>query len=267
VFVAYGVLIEAWRVMLRNWDGARTLTYLAAARIWFVSNLGKYVPGKVWQIAAMSLMAQQRGISPVAATGSSLLVNFANVLTGLVVILWGSSRLFEVATRGGFRAAGILVVAAVVVLVSLPVALPRLAGLAARFIGRPITLPRLPAAAIWVAVLSTAIAWVLYGLAFRVFARALIPETTGPMPAWIAVYTASYLVGYLTPLAPGGIVVRETMLVQGMATLGLAGASDAWLLALASRLWLTLLEVAPGLIFLAARDGQHRPPNPEPALM
>ena len=48
-----------------NWSAA------SAARIWTVSNLGKYLPGKVWAIAGMALMARQAGVSPAAATGSA----------------------------------------------------------------------------------------------------------------------------------------------------------------------------------------------------
>src|SRR5689334_4725704 len=73
VIATYLLLIEAWRATLRVWS--ESLPFSAAARIWFVSNLGKYVPGKVWQIAAMGALAQKSGVSATAAIGSSLLVN------------------------------------------------------------------------------------------------------------------------------------------------------------------------------------------------
>src|SRR5207245_1830584 len=77
VFAAYALLIQTWRVMLASWD--KPLSFGSATRIWFVSNLGKYLPGKVWQIAALSVLAQQEGVSAVAATGSALIVNLANI--------------------------------------------------------------------------------------------------------------------------------------------------------------------------------------------
>ena len=42
-----------------------------AARIWTVSSLGKYIPGKVWAVAGMALMSKEAGIEPWAATGSA----------------------------------------------------------------------------------------------------------------------------------------------------------------------------------------------------
>ena len=76
---SYAVLIETWRRTVAAWGGA--IGYAAAARIWLVSNLGRYVPGKIWQIGAMSVLAERAGtlsvISPVkrnctgAARGAS----------------------------------------------------------------------------------------------------------------------------------------------------------------------------------------------------
>ena len=54
---AMRVLIETWRRVVMAWGGASRSA--RAARIWFVSNLGTYVPGKVWQITAMGAMAQR----------------------------------------------------------------------------------------------------------------------------------------------------------------------------------------------------------------
>jgi len=84
VIATYLLLIEAWRATLRVWS--ESIPFSAAARIWFVSNLGKYVPGKVWQIAAMGALAQKRGVSAAAAIGSSLLVNLVSILAGFAVI-------------------------------------------------------------------------------------------------------------------------------------------------------------------------------------
>lgn len=262
VLVAYALLIETWQVMLRAWGGA--LPYHEAARIWFVSNLGKYVPGKIWQIAAMSVMAKEQGVSALAATGSSLVVNLANVCSGLLIVLATGVWIPGVSAGPGLMRGTMMAAALLVGLAALEAVLPRAAALAARLTGRPVEVPRIPARALWAAVIGTAVAWVLYGLAFRLLAEAIGAGAGGAVPSYVAVYAASYLVGYLTPLAPGGIVVREAVLVQGMVRLGLAGEANAWLLALASRLWLTILEVAPGVGFIAYGATRRRPANIQP---
>ena len=251
VLVAYAMLIELWRNLIAAWGEGGTLGRLPAARIWFIANLGRYVPGKVWQIAAMGIMAQRQGVSAVTATGASLVANLANIASGFIVVL--------VAGAGAFRTdrgtqAGILLAAALGAgLLLLPPAMKWARPVVARLTGNRVRLPELPARAVWLAALGTTAAWVLYGIAFRVFAAAMIPTSAGAVSSYIASYTASYLIGYLALFAPGGLVVREGMLVASLTGLGLLSAPEAWLMAIASRLWLTVLEVVPGFIFLLYR--------------
>jgi hypothetical protein len=138
--------------------------------------------------------------------------------------------------------------------------MPRFLGLVARVTRRPIAARTLPASALWTAALANVVAWMLYGVAFRIFAAATLGEATGATAGYIAVYTASYLFGYLAVFAPGGFGVREGALVALMPQLGLASVGDAVLLAALSRLWLTILEIVPGLLFLA-RDGLRARPT------
>jgi uncharacterized membrane protein YbhN (UPF0104 family) len=76
---------------------------------------------------------------------------------------------------------------------------------------------------------------------------------------YIAVYTGAYIVGFITPIAPAGLGVREGLLIKGLTLFGLMSGSDATIVAFTSRLWLTLLEVAPGLVALAATHTRTRP--------
>src|SRR6185437_3460650 len=85
IFLAtYAILVETWRRMLFAWRSV--LGFWSAARIWAISNLGRYIPGKVWQIGAMGVMAQRRGVSAIAATGSAILNTLVNIVAGFVVV-------------------------------------------------------------------------------------------------------------------------------------------------------------------------------------
>ena len=83
--VGHVVLVQTWRSMLGCWG--EHLPFWSAARVWSVSNLGKYVPGKVWQIGAMSAMSQELGISPIVAPAAALLSTLVSLITGSVVAL------------------------------------------------------------------------------------------------------------------------------------------------------------------------------------
>jgi hypothetical protein len=264
VIATYLILIEAWRTTLRVWS--ETLPFATAARIWFVSNLGKYVPGKIWQIAAMGAMAQRRGVSATAAIGSSLLVNLVSVLAGFAVIaVTAAGRVGELTgsrqTANDGRTGQLMVVAIAVAgaaaLALTPLVVPRLAIIAGRVTGRSVPIPRVPARAIWIAATSTLASWLLYGLAFSLFAHGVSPRATGNASSYIAVYTGSYLAGYLALFAPGGVGVREAVLVLAMPRFNLASAADAAVIAITSRLWLTVLEILPGLLLFRGGRAQE----------
>jgi glycosyltransferase 2 family protein len=263
VLLTYALLVQTWRAMLGEWGTG--LGFWQAARIWSVSNFGRYVPGKVWGIATMSLMAQRRGVSPLAAAGSSVIVNLVSTVTGFLVVFATGARVLRLAGGGGRT--GFLAVALLAAgLLALPYALPPLGRLGTALTRRAISIPHLPPRAIWLAAAGTSAAWVLYGVAFQLFCAGVLGRATGASSAYVAVYTGSYLLGFLALFAPGGLGVRELAMQATLVELGLASSAQAVVLAIASRLWLTVLEIVPGLLFLA-RDGARRrsPMTPEDA--
>src|SRR5258708_6145718 len=127
VLAAYAILIESWRATLRGWSAH--LSRRHAATIWFVSSLGRYIPGKLWQIIAMSGMAQRCGVSPMVATGSSLMVNLASIVTGFLVVLATGGQVLTAipggdATGGGLSRILAVVVPAGLVFLSVPPPFP-----------------------------------------------------------------------------------------------------------------------------------------------
>ncbi|HVZ48425.1 MAG TPA: lysylphosphatidylglycerol synthase domain-containing protein, partial [Gemmatimonadaceae bacterium] len=231
VLVSYGVLIWTWQRTVRAWG--EHISLADAARIWFVSNLGRYVPGKVWQIGAMGVMAQRVGVSPVAAVGSSLVISIINVITGVAVAMGcGAGSLGAPSWTVPLTAA----LAAGVI--ATPWLLPHAARAFSRVLRRDIPSPRLPPSAVWFGAAGCTVAWMLYGAAFRLLHVALLGPT-GDLLRSTAAFTGSYILGFLALFAPGGIGVREGFLQDLLGRLGLASGADAWLVVLASRAWLT----------------------------
>jgi hypothetical protein len=248
VFVSYAVLIATWRATVRAW-GDR-ISVADGARIWFVSNLGRYVPGKVWQIGAMGVLSQEVGVSPVAAVGSALVVSVVHVLVGFAVVGLTGAELLARYVPTGIVVPVVLALMAGAVIAS-PWLLPPLVRLAARLSGRALAVPALPPRAIWVAAAGSLLAWLLFGVAFRVLALSLLGRVTGDVATYVAVFTLSYLLGFVTLIAPGGIGVREESMRLLLVGAGLATTPEATWLVVASRLWLTVLEIVPGALLLA----------------
>jgi hypothetical protein len=254
----YAVLIEMWREVLRGW-GSR-LGFWVAARIWTVSNLGRYVPGKFVQIGAMGVMAERAGVSPVAATGSAILNVVVNLIAGFIVVAVFGWPLLQLQEVGGVRTAVLFVLVCVGALVLLPVALPPALRLLSRATGRDLNIGALPRVAILISLAGNIVAWLLYGAAFALFARGVSGSSQGPLTAYVAVYALSYLVGYLVLIAPAGAGFREAAMIALLPAAHLADPTQAAILAVTSRLWLTALEIAPGALFLGL-DGLRRRPR------
>lgn len=250
VLVTYLLLIETWRRILIA--SGQSLAFSHAARIWFVSNLGKYLPGKVWSIAAMTMMAREQNVAPVVAAGSSVLTQLVTVAAGISVVLVAGARAVD---QPVLAMLFLLVIALGLALT--PALLPRLGKAAASLTGREIVLPRMSMKIILFATGSAVLSWVLYGIAFQLFVRGVLGSAAGATSSYIAVYAASYIIGFLALFAPGGAVVRESAMVTGMVRFGLSGQADALAVAVASRLWLTATELLPGLAYMLA--GKRRP--------
>jgi uncharacterized membrane protein YbhN (UPF0104 family) len=256
VLAVYALLVQTWRVLLA--EAGQTLTFGRAAAIWSISNLWRYVPGKLWQIGAMSAMARREQVSAAAAAGSALLSTLLNIATGLALVLVLGWRWLELISPDARGVAIALIVLAALGLVALPFALPRIAAWAARVSGREVQLTAPPRRAIAAATFANVAAWIAYGLAFMWFTSGVLGHAAGATWKYVAVYTASYVAGYLVLFLPGGIGARETVMMTLLTGLKLANPKQALLVAVASRVWLTILEIVPGVLFLAHDFSRRR---------
>ncbi len=243
VLATYAVLIETWRVLLRGWQ--HEIPFIDAARIWTTSNLGKYLPGKVWSITALVVMTRAYGVSATEGAAASVLVTLINTIVGFVVAIVAGASLLRLPPY----AVIVIAVMGAAVLVS-PTALPKLGALAGRVLKRDIVLRPLAHRVLLIAAAFTAMAWLMYGVAFWLFTIGVLGSASGALRDYVAVFAGSYLLGFVAIFSPAGVGVREGAMGIALRRAGFA-VGPAYLLVVASRLWLTALEVLPPLIFLA----------------
>ena len=245
VWAMYALLVVAWRTVLAGWG--QRLDGWTAGGIWTVSSLGKYLPGKVWAVAGMALLAQRAGVPPWAATGSAVVMQGLAIGTGAAVAGLTGREAIE-AAHPGARAVLALLVAGSMVGIALLLWPPFLRRLL-RLLAPDAEARGAPAAAgIGVGIAANLLAWLGYGGALWLLARGLLPSAgLDPLLA-VAVFTASYLAGFLALFAPGGLGVREALFIimlQGPLGIGAATA-----LAVASRVLLTITEFGAAVPFL-----------------
>jgi len=157
---------------------------------------------------------------------------------------------------GGSVAVVASTIGMVLCLVAAPILTRQWNRIAAR-LGRPLLAVDVPLKAILPALVGTTVSWFLYGIAFQWLIRSLLGAATGSVADYTAAYAASYLVGYLALFAPGGIGAREVALSLILPPLGLATQAQAAVITIASRLWLTVVELIPSVI--AATRSVARP--------
>jgi glycosyltransferase 2 family protein len=255
VFASYAVLIEAWRRVVLSM-GER-LGFLAAARIWFLASLGKYVPGKVWAIAGAAVLAQRAGVDPSVAVAGALVLQVLALASGAAVVAVTAREAFRSAGQGFEAIAGAVIlisVLGVVALTSQPL-LDRISRML------PSSWPKLraiPPGMVAGAFVANVVAWVGYGVALLLLARGLLPGVGLSLPQAVGVFTCSYLAGFIALFAPGGLGPRESVFLLMLA--GDIGLKPAAALALASRLLLTGTEVLPAVPLLFRR-GTPSPPS------
>jgi uncharacterized membrane protein YbhN (UPF0104 family) len=255
VLLSFALLIEGWRRVMGAWDSH--LPFGQAARIWFLSSLGKYVPGNIWSLTAMGVMARGRGISALAAAGSSIIMQAVSLVTGAAIVMITGAQLL-----GQPVLVGISVLVLIGILLSAPRFLPPLTVWIGSLIGKDVAPPSVPATSIWTAAIASALSWLLYGFAFQLFVHGLLGAAPGEISRYIAVYTAAYILGFISPIAPAGLGVREFTLAAFMTQLGLANEADAALVAIAARLWLTIIELVPSGLYVATGATKKSLPNP-----
>ena len=141
----------------------------------------------------------------------------------------------------------------------MPIVLPKLLRVLSRLTGRNLEIGPMPTFAIVLSFIGNVIAWLLYGVAFALFARGVLGSSQGTLTAYVAVYALSYLVGYLVLFAPAGAGFREAAMVVLLPAAHLANPTQALVLAITSRLWLTILEITPGALFLGVDSLRRRP--------
>jgi glycosyltransferase 2 family protein len=235
--------VWGWSLALRHFEHPPVRT-AELQRIWFLGNLARYVPGKIFQFVAVAQMSRAAGLSGVVVL-TSLLVHTGMALLSAGVM--GSWTLSGGILRGVDPRLAAVAVSAVALAAVHPAFLNALLGVVPRLLRRD-TLQWRGRWIDGVLLLGLSLAnWALYGVAYHLFLAAIADVPWRLLPQMMGVNALSFLLGYLSPL-PGGAGLRElamTELLRPYLPDGVAA-----VLAIASRLWTIAAELAGGLLAL-----------------
>jgi hypothetical protein len=256
----------AWRALLAA--QGPTLPVAAVPPVFFVAQIGKYLPGAVWPYLAQVRLGRRYGISASRSAATSVLFVLAHCASGgavaAAVLPWVSPGVTE-------RFWWALASAPLLLLLLHPRILLPLLGRVQRLARRGAAPQRLHGRRMAAALGWLLVAWVCYGISLL----ALLGPLTG-RHGWSAAalslggYALAWTVGFaaasvLVIAAPAGLGFREAVLIALLAPVSSVGAATA--VALLSRAAQTLGDALWALAgtLLAARAGQATLPPDSPA--
>lgn len=247
VFVGILGTFLCWRALLA--DLGSPVPLAGAMRIFFIGQLGKYLPGSLWPVVAQMELGRDYRVPP-RSSGTAVAVFLIVVVgTGLAIAVPLLPFLSDDAVA---RYWWTLLVLPVFVALAAPPVLNRIIATALRLVRRP-PMPRpLSTSGVVGAAGWALLSWLFYGVHVAVLASAL---GAAPTPRLLLVTTgafaAAWVVGFLVVIAPAGAGVRDAALILLLASV--LSAPQATVIAVLSRLMFTVGDVVWCLPALIAR--------------
>ncbi|WP_214408694.1 lysylphosphatidylglycerol synthase domain-containing protein [Sphaerisporangium fuscum] len=247
VLVGLGFMLVAWRAVLAGF-GSR-LPMGIAAKVLFMGQLGKYIPGSVWAFAAMMELARDHGSPPrrtFGATVVGLVDSLGCALALAAVTLPLTSQ--DVARQTWY----LLALIPLIVIGLHPRVLTFGLNLLLRIARKEPLDQVLSGRAMLVATAWTMAGWLFYGAHIWLLLGDMRPGGASLFAVAAGAYALAWVTGLLTVIVPAGIGVREGAMVLVLAPV--LDAPHALVIAVVSRLAFTLADVVwAGLGFLLAR--------------
>jgi glycosyltransferase 2 family protein len=215
-----------WRELMRAVGGH--VTVRDAARAYYCGHLGKYIPGKAMVLVIRAALVKDRGcpalLAAVTASYETLVMMGTGVAfgAGLAPLLfrgWIAFHWPELRLSPAYQTIAALAVVTLLVAVSLPLVAKMLSWIAAKAVpdrslvwAQEIAIsPRMIAAGC----LAFCVSWVAQGLSLGMIVHGAGDANfdIADLPLWIGATALSTSLGFAVLFAPGGLGVREGILL------------------------------------------------------
>ncbi len=236
ISIGFSILPIPTLVLLRS-VGTR-VSFISSMKIFFFSQIGKYVPGKVWVAVGRVLMYSKLGVT----RGSAIFMLALELvlMVGIALIFPGRIIARYITLRPGLLA---ILMCCVLVLLFL-VAQKR--HITAGKIREYVAIFSIP---VLIVCTTFTLFWVVLGLAFQHLILYFTRINIGSFPA-MQIFSASWAVGFLAFFMPVGLGVREVFMTEAL--IPLIGNENALMIAIVSRIWWTIIES----IFIVVSSGK-----------
>jgi len=222
--------MQVWRSLLTA--AGSKLPTRAASRIFFIGQLGKYVPGSVWPVLTQMELGRTYKVPRQRSATVAMLSMMIGLTSGLLATLIGLPFL----SGGSARTYWWAFLFIPVLLVCLhPRVLNPVIAFGLRLMRKPAPETPLTGRAIATAIVVNVASWFCYGLQIWVMTARLGVHGGDTLLAAVGAYALAWCVGFLFVLAPAGAGIREVILIAELSSMTGIGSGAATAIALVSR--------------------------------
>lgn len=250
--LVYGL---TWKVLLAGM-GER-ISLFNSVSILAISQIGKYIPGKLWFTVGRMYLAKKHGVSE-AKTAVSTAMELALSLLGAVILFGFAVTLIPRGMVPSRVYLSFVLVPFCVVAVYPPI-LNRVAGFILKRLHQPVFEVRMTFLRLLTVLGLFVLMWIIQGIGCFLLIRSFYPLDLSRLPMVAGAFALSWILGFIVLISPAGLGVRE-----GIFTFALRLVMPepvAIIAALLSRIWITVSEGLLALVFtLLPRRGKLKTP-------
>lgn len=216
LFLVYVVNIFSWHMVTRALGA--NVSFKGNVRIWMLSNLSRLLPGGIWQYPSRIYLLSKEKISKTLGATAVIAEALFTLSVGAAVVFaslafWQLPEKFV--TYGKALWTLLFVPLLLIILLTNQKVINRAVALIAKVKGkREAVLRDIRIPPVWLPVLITAFLarFLVIGSALFFLTRLVLPLDLSLLPIFIGVFSLSWLLGYITLLAPAGLGVTEVSL-------------------------------------------------------
>ena len=257
IFVfSYFIQIWAWYLITLKLKIA--LSPSETVETWFYSQLGKYLPGKIWVFLSRFHFYESKGQSKKAISVAIYLEIVTMIVAAGLIFLAALIFYREMGPFYFWRQSGWLILLVLLGFVSLhPWILQKILNwILVRFKREPISLSISYLDILWVLFICI-IAWLVGGISFFLFVDAVYPVSSEYIIFLTGALAISSTLGMIAIFAPSGLGVREGVLVCLLSFM--MATPVAVIISVLTRIWMTLIEIGLiGMVYLLGQLQQRK---------
>jgi len=197
-----------WKLILK--ELGVSLPFLKCLKIIFYSQLGKYLPGKVWTFAGRMYFCQKMGIASSKTFLSMVLEMALTTISGILIFL--ISLLLSSRFRMDINPFLLLTAAILILIIIHPKILVRIINFFLRLIKKELVRIDLNFSQMCIIMAYYCIIWFCFGIAFYFLLNSVTFITSSKIPIITGSFAISSTIGVMALFAPAGLGVREGIL-------------------------------------------------------